>query len=48
MFDDDAHLAHKILGINLTSRNKNATNPIPLAGIPHHAKDKYLPMLVKA
>jgi DNA mismatch repair protein MutS len=23
MFDDDAKIAHKILGINITSRNKN-------------------------
>jgi DNA mismatch repair protein MutS len=48
MFDDDAHIAHKVLGINITTRNKNAAEPIPLAGIPYHAKDKYLPILVKA
>jgi len=48
MFDEDAHIAHKVLWINVTTRNKNAENPQPLAGIPYHAKDKYLPMLVKA
>lgn len=48
MFDDDAKIAHKILGINLTSRNKNAENPIPLAGIPYHAKEKYLWKLIEA
>jgi len=48
MFEDDAQIAHKILGIALTTRNKNAENPILLAGIPYHAKDKYLPMLVEA
>ena len=48
MFEDDAKIAHKILGIALTTRNKNAENPILLAGIPYHAKEKYLPMLVKA
>ena len=48
MFDDDAHIAHKVLGINVTTRNKNAENPQPLAGIPFHAKDKYLPQLVNA
>ena len=48
MFDNDAVIAHKILWINLTSRNKNAVNPIPLAWIPYHTKDKYLPMLVNA
>ena len=48
MFEDDAKIAHKILGITLTTRNKNAENPILLAGIPYHAKEKYLPKLVQA
>lgn len=48
MFDDDAMIAHKVLGINITSRNKNADTPIPLAGIPYHALWKYLPLLVNA
>ncbi len=48
MFEDDAQIAHKILGIALTSRNKNAENPVLLAGIPFHAKEKYLPLLVQA
>ena len=48
MFWDDAVKASKILWINLTTRNKNATNPEPLAWIPYHAKDKYLPGLVNA
>lgn len=48
MFWEDAHIAHKVLGINITTRNKNATNPEPLAGIPYHARDKYLPQLVNA
>lgn len=48
MFDDDAHIAHKVLWINVTSRNKNADKPQPLAWIPFHAKDKYLPMLINA
>jgi len=48
MFDDDAVIAHKILWINLTSRNKNAEKPIPLAGIPYHAKEKYLYKLIDA
>jgi len=48
MFDQDAHIAHKVLWINITSRNKNALNPQPLAWIPYHAKDKYLPQLVNA
>jgi len=48
MFDEDAHIAHRVLGINITTRNKNASNPTPLAGIPYHAKEKYLPILVNA
>ncbi|MBW7954933.1 hypothetical protein H3C61_03915 [Candidatus Gracilibacteria bacterium] len=48
MFGEDAEIAHKVLGINITSRNKNALNPEKLAGIPYHAKDKYLPILVNA
>ncbi len=48
MFEDDAQIAHDILGIALTTRNKNAENPILLAGIPYHAKEKYLPQLVAA
>lgn len=48
MFDDDAKIANKILWIAITTRNKNATNPTPLAWIPFHAKEKYLPLLVNA
>jgi len=48
MFDEDANIAHRVLWIAVTSRNKNAAKPIPLAGIPFHAKEKYLPQLVKA
>jgi DNA mismatch repair protein MutS len=48
MFDSDAEIAHKVLGIALTSRNKNAATPTPLAGFPHHAREKYLKTLVDA
>lgn len=48
MFDEDAMIANKVLGIAITSRNKNAVLPTPLAWIPYHAKDKYLPLLVEA
>ena len=41
MFWIDAEIAHKVLWINVTSRNKNAVNPEKLAGFPYHAKDKY-------
>lgn len=48
MFDDDAIIANKVLWIAITSRNKNASKSTPLAGIPFHAKEKYLPLLVDA
>ncbi len=48
MFDEDAHIAHRVLWIAVTTRNKNAATPIPLAWIPFHAKEKYLPQLVQA
>ena len=47
-FWDDAILCSKVLGIALTSRNKDSDNPIPLAGIPYHALDTYLGKLVAA
>ncbi len=46
-FYDDAKTVAKVLGLALTSRNKD-TNPIPLAGLPYHALDSYLVRLVKA
>ena len=48
MFDEDAQIAHNVLWIALTTRNKNAENPIPLAWIPFHAKEKYLSSLINA
>lgn len=48
LFWEDAHIAHRVLWISVTTRNKNAENPVPLAGIPYHAKSKYLPQLVNA
>ncbi|MCP4522888.1 MAG: hypothetical protein GY828_01580, partial [Candidatus Gracilibacteria bacterium] len=48
LFGEDAHIAHRVLGIAVTTRNKNSAEPIPLAGIPYHAKTKYLPLLISA
>ncbi|HSR53313.1 MAG TPA: DNA mismatch repair protein MutS [Acidobacteriota bacterium] len=48
MFYDDAVLASRELEITLTSRNNDKKGkPIPMAGVPHHAKDSYLGKLVK-
>jgi len=49
LFYEDAATASRVLGLTLTSRGKDKTeNPIPLAGIPYHALDTYLPRLVQA
>src|SRR3989304_6236959 len=46
-FQDDAKILSKVLGITLTGRGKE-DNRIPMAGIPYHALNQYLPKLVKA
>jgi DNA mismatch repair protein MutS len=47
-FYDDAKTASRVLGIALTTRDRESTNPVPLAGIPYHALDSYLAKLVAA
>lgn len=47
-FYEDAEIAHRVLGITLTARDKTSEHPIPMAGIPHHALDKYVPKLIHA
>jgi DNA mismatch repair protein MutS len=47
-FYEDAKIASRVLGIALTSRDKSSGEPIPLAGVPHHAVDTYLAKFVKA
>lgn len=44
-FDEDAKLVSKELNIVLTRRSKD--EPVPMAGIPHHALEAYLSRLVK-
>lgn len=46
LFYDDAVNAAQILELTLTSRNKDAENPVPMAGVPHHAVDEYIEKLV--
>ena len=48
VFFEDAVQAAEILELTLTSRNKNDPDPIPMAGIPYHALETYLPRLVQA
>lgn len=46
MFFDDAKLVSELLGITLTHRNKMDDEPIPMAGVPHHAYRNYVNRLV--
>ena len=47
LFYRDAEVASKTLGLTLTSRDKK-TNPVPMAGFPHHQLDGYLAKLIAA
>ena len=47
-FCDDAKVAAEILGLTLTSRDKDSENPTAMAGFPHHQLDSYLHKLIKA
>ncbi len=46
-FNADAEKVSEVLGITLTGRGKDH-NRVPMAGIPFHALDNYLPKLLKA
>jgi len=47
LFYADAERAAALLDITLTTRNKSAGMPIPMAGVPCHSVDQYLARLVK-
>ncbi|HKQ50269.1 MAG TPA: DNA mismatch repair protein MutS [Phycisphaerae bacterium] len=47
-FYDDARTIARVLGLTLTARDRNSPTPIPLAGVPYHAADRYIARLVKA
>src|SRR3954471_6870030 len=47
LFDDDAKIAARTLGLALTSRDKG-DNPLPMAGFPYHQLDSYLAKLISA
>ncbi|MCB0417644.1 MAG: DNA mismatch repair protein MutS [Bdellovibrionaceae bacterium] len=46
MFFEDALEAAPLLEVQLTARDKNAENPIPMCGIPHHAAQNYIQKLL--
>ncbi len=47
LFQDDAYIASKELQIALTSREVSKSNRIPMAGIPYHAVENYIPKLLE-
>ena len=47
-FYEDAEICSRVLGLTLTSRNKNSDCPIPLAGLPFHAVDGYMKKMIQA
>lgn len=48
VFREDAQLCSKLLDLILTAKNKTSDYPIPMAGMPYHSVDKYIPKLIKA
>lgn len=47
LFYEDAIKASQILELTLTSRNRNAEEPIPMCGVPHHVAQVYIDILVE-
>ncbi len=48
MFMDDAVTASRVLDIALTSRDRQAENPVPMCGVPYHAAEGYIAKLISA
>ena len=48
LFMEDALTASKVLDIALTSRDRQAENPVPMCGVPYHAAEGYIAKLVAA
>jgi DNA mismatch repair protein MutS len=47
MFFEDAVVASRELEITLTSRDKQAQDPVPMCGVPHHAVGVYIAKLLE-
>lgn len=47
LFDDDAIVGSRELGITLTARQKDSARPIPMCGVPYHAAATYIGKLVR-
>ncbi len=48
LFESDAIVASKILGITLTSRNNGGAKEQALCGFPYHAAERYIPKMLAA
>lgn len=48
LFLEDAKTAAPLLGLTLTSRDKDSANPTAMAGFPHHQLDGYVQKLIAA
>jgi DNA mismatch repair protein MutS len=48
LFFDDAVAAAEALDIALTKRGQHEGEPVPMAGVPVHAAEQYLPRLIRA
>lgn len=46
LFNDDAIKGSQLLELTLTARNKSADDPIPMCGVPHHAVQSYIDILI--
>lgn len=46
LFFDDAIKGSQLLELTLTARDKSAADPIPMCGVPHHAAENYINVLV--
>ena len=47
VFYDDAVTVSRELDLTLTARHKDSDDPVPMAGVPHHAVDGYIRRLVE-
>ncbi|WP_138276100.1 DNA mismatch repair protein MutS [Enterococcus avium] len=47
LFNEDAIKVSQLLELTLTSRNRNADDPIPMCGVPHHSTQGYIDTLVE-
>jgi DNA mismatch repair protein MutS len=48
LFENDAVVASKVLGITLTTRNNGEAKESALCGFPYHAVEKYVPKMLSA